>query len=453
MDSYDGIDPHASAKNQPYATRLHLTTCACPPIAGAGSTLGAASSFGITQWTELRSVHIHVFDSGLTENSGHHEHFARGLLESPALAAHRLTIYAHRDAKSLAAESDAVRPVFRQSMYHRTNPDPWDGALSDFHKTAESFAADLATAGARIADGDLCLFPTATIAELKGFGDWVKASELHPAVAAIFHWGDASAFSPGRLDGALARLTARTLEAAELQDVWVSATQERLAGPLSAVFGTQPRVTSSVTFHPQRNSAGRDRQTSTEPIKVGLLGTPRGPKGFDAVLNLLDGSQPAAQQYEFLMQAYGEDYPEYAELQSIARNNLTLYSPWLPEETFLSLLESLDCALLPYNRRAYAAMVSGIFTLAAGLGLPLVVPSGTWMSERIDSGEAAGVVYEGEDHGDLLEALHEFSTRREELTAQAASKAEAWRRAYSAERMIEDLLMWTATSPAKSREL
>jgi hypothetical protein len=68
-----------------------------------------------------------------------------------------------------------------------------------------------------------------------------------------------------------------------------------------------------------------------------------------------------------------------------------------PEQNIADYLANLArCTMvfLAYEAQPYKALTSGVFTEAASLGKPVVVPAGTWMDEKIAQGYGVGKVFE-----------------------------------------------------------
>jgi hypothetical protein len=77
---------------------------------------------------------------------------------------------------------------------------------------------------------------------------------------------------------------------------------------------------------------------------------------------------------------------------------------------------------------------------AASLGVPVIVPAGTWLADRIDDGSATGHVYSRLDASTLRSMLDVPAEQRTALLARAAQAAAAWRDRNSHHRMLEVIL-------------
>jgi hypothetical protein len=61
------------------------------------------------------------------------------------------------------------------------------------------------------------------------------------------------------------------------------------------------------------------------------------------------------------------------------------------------------------------------------LGLPVVVPSKTWLFSQVYSGAVAGIVFEGEDAGSIAAAIGRCVDELPALSRQTRSTASYWR--------------------------
>lgn len=382
-------------------------------------------------------INIIVIDSSLAASyhRGHPEHFAAGFVASCNRRGHRARVICHQRHYAEYSCAAPVIPALSASLHDRLSDDAYDGGLEDFHAFENRFVEDMLASGESVAPGDLILMPTANARELAGLGKWLRHLGTPARVAAIFHWGSAPSLSAGSLDAALMRRASRNIAAAMPVDVRYSATTTELAHALSGPLGQSVDLTTSLTF--LGSAPGHRRQNALK--RVGILGGARREKGEDVIPDLIASSTAARHDIEFVVQDHrlSQDDPSLLTPES---PRVTLLRGWLDEDDMQKICRTLDLAVLPYERRFYAQAVSGVFTLMTGCGVPCVVPSGTWMSRRIEEGEAAGIVY----HGDTAEVVHaalsEALDTLRQLQERSIGKAGAWISRYSAESWIDDLL-------------
>ena len=61
--------------------------------------------------------------------------------------------------------------------------------------------------------------------------------------------------------------------------------------------------------------------------------------------------------------------------------------------------------VLPYDPTQYRARLSAVFVDDTSMGLPVVVPAGTWMSTQLAEGRGAGVVFAAPQATDIADAV------------------------------------------------
>ncbi len=103
-----------------------------------------------------------------------------------------------------------------------------------------------------------------------------------------------------------------------------------------------------------------------------------------------------------------------------------------------------DLVVQPYDDRIYALMPSGIFADAVICGTPVVAPSATWISDRLDEGRGAGVTFDALAGAGVAERIAEATVRAidrlPELKRRAAGQGAAWRAAHSLEAFVDHVL-------------
>lgn len=393
-----------------------------------------------------RGPKIYLLDSGLVRSRGHDDHFARGFLRCAAGCTCEVEVLAHRNASEDIRSQTGARGVFSRSIYGMRWSDPFDGMLTNFHDHARSFARDLESAALPLEEDDVLFLPTATPHELAGVGLWLQQRRAAVKVAALFHWGGAKSHQPGTWAGAFLRMAAKSLDAANPKAVWIGATQQALADDIAPVVGRSVHVMPSLTFFGE-GAAGKPRPRTERPL-IGALGGIRPAKASHLLPEIIATALRDGVYARFVVQCHdGQGVPE--EYQRLAAHpQVTVLDRWLNEAEMDRLLTELDVALMPYSRSTYAGMVSGTFTLAAGYGIPCVVPSATWMAERLRGGEAAGVAYDGEGAAVVLGALKSLLSRLDAHRDRARILAEAWRRRYSAENTVRAVMTWAGCDGA-----
>jgi len=185
------------------------------------------------------------------------------------------------------------------------------------------------------------------------------------------------------------------------------------------------------------------------PIRRGPIGTPphlvfaggaRPEKGYALLPALADrlrgrvrltvhsgpigaGTDPAVQQ-------------AHRALRQMAGPALVLVERPLDPPEYLDLLACTDLMLLPYRADDYGPRSSGILAEAHAMGVPAVVPRGTWMAEIADL--SSGTVFDGA--ADFLPAVERTLQSLPTLTATLRAAAPAWRRKHCPDAVLSALL-------------
>jgi glycosyltransferase involved in cell wall biosynthesis len=115
-------------------------------------------------------------------------------------------------------------------------------------------------------------------------------------------------------------------------------------------------------------------------------------------------------------------------------------------EYLVSLCRS-SLVLLAYAAKADILQPSGVFSEAASLGKPLVVPAGTWMADEIAAGRAVGTIFEESTAESVAASVVEALQRLDTLTAAAEQIAPAMREENSCQRVLERMLELDRQSP------
>ena len=103
--------------------------------------------------------------------------------------------------------------------------------------------------------------------------------------------------------------------------------------------------------------------------------------------------------------------------------------------------------LLAYEAQPYKALTSGVFTEAASLGKPVVVPGGTWMAEKIAEGYGVGMVFEDCAANSVAGVLLDVLQSCERLGAAARQIAPRVGEETSCRRFIERMIALSQTAP------
>lgn len=133
---------------------------------------------------------------------------------------------------------------------------------------------------------------------------------------------------------------------------------------------------------------------------------------------------------EFLVQLVnnGLSAQEMAELEQLAREpHVNVISDAISLTDYNIALNSADIALFPYEVIPYLKRGSGVFAEAVAYAKPVIATAGTWMAQQIESGRAAGVVFDDLEPECIARAIAQCVANLDALQRTAAGLSGPWR--------------------------
>lgn len=176
-------------------------------------------------------------------------------------------------------------------------------------------------------------------------------------------------------------------------------------------------------------------RADTNELSVVFAGEARRDKGFyllpRAIREVLDNApEPTVL---FKIQAYREEGDAHESLQTIlpADEAVRIFLEPLTEAEYASFIAEADLIMIPYLPGPYQTQTSGVYCEAAALGIPVVVPSGTWMADQVAK-RGGGILFSPTDPASLgkacLKAIQSYPLLREEAILAASD----WREFHNA---------------------
>lgn len=114
---------------------------------------------------------------------------------------------------------------------------------------------------------------------------------------------------------------------------------------------------------------------------------------------------------------------------------------------YLANLARCTMVLLAYEAQPYRALTSGVFTEAASLGKPVVVPAGTWMTEKIAESYGVGMAFDDPAAGSVADVLLRALQKSDRLGAAARQIASRLGRDTGCRRFIEKMIELSGAAP------
>jgi Glycosyl transferases group 1 len=210
-----------------------------------------------------------------------------------------------------------------------------------------------------------------------------------------------------------------------------------LAEELSELLGTKVDVAPM----PQAYGASRPYSSATRGSlpRVAILGGTRREKGSYLIPDIVRACRSHVE-VEFLVHLTNNTLTaEEAERLALITGepHVTVISHPMTLPEYYAALGSADIALFPYEVIPYRKRVSGVFAEAAAFGKPVVATRGTWMATQIESGRAAGTIFEDLQPDSIARAIARCVVDLESLQPSARSLSSAWRRTMSLSAFVD----------------
>jgi glycosyltransferase involved in cell wall biosynthesis len=386
---------------------------------------------------------IVLLDSGLSRRVGHHAHFGQGLAQLCAKDGIPLVTLALKTIESeLAADLANPKAVFTRDFYQpAAGGDLFDQAWNDYRVGERLYIADLDQSGIEPRASDLLWIPTARAREIAGFADWLLKHAVRPRVVLGFH-RLMRPMEPGSVEGLIHRLAARRLvEAVGRDHILIYTNHYRVARHMAAAMNFAVHLAPMPLFYdPPALGAKPPTLPNGKGPLVACVGVPRPDKSGLPLPDIVREALRRRADLRFVIQVNGAE--NNSALMTLERMpQVQLVKTWLDDGAFVALIQAADMLLMPYRRDRYAERTSGPFSFAAAYGRPAIVPSGTWMAERIARKQAAGIAYKRD--AAVIDALTVAADRLPALQEQAARLAQRWR-AWDGEALLRVVRQWAA---------
>jgi hypothetical protein len=308
--------------------------------------------------------------------------------------------------------------------------------LESSRAKSRDVAAFLHSADGTPADVTMMIIASASATLIAGAAQWLGGTGIRPAVALLFDHGDRQTLAPTSLQASLLARSLRDLVRATGQRPWMAATHEELAQALKELTGW-PCPLSPVLERHDEAVAHATNFCSTTP--VALISNADDVQSAFAVPEIATELLRAPSvTLAMSSQDLERSYP-LRRLYETGRIDM-ITEDWALRTTGLGLA----AAILVLPRSGYRARISARFSSFASIGIPMVVPSNTWMADRIACGDAMGLAY---DHDSTASVTGAASTLMRELVswkAAAAAVAPMWTKRASLDPLVDAILAYRA---------
>jgi len=397
--------------------------------------------------------HWHIMDASLEDCRGAEYWGARALTQELARRGIEYTVYGNRALKNTVLPDLRAVPLFDFSLYVSVlRVDDW-AEIEDFILMNRTFQANLSQIDHRTLRGSNVLFPTTTHRQILGIMRWIGAmpAESRPAVALTLlfppDWTQ-----PRRPDADPASFYRRLWSscAPEVRSRIAACVQtEEIAREYEPVLGFRPRV---LPYYmdwisgPADPRAGDLLRRNPSDIAIACLGVSRGEKGYHLLPEVAALCRAADPRTQFIVQSTESTDPLVHEARKRleAQPNIRLMVGSFEPAAYSSVLGGADLVLLPYYPPDYLTRSSGVFLQAAAAGVPVVVPAGTWMADRVQR-DGNGVAFDAFTPQSVARATLAAIARLEPLRAAAHRHAAEFRPQNGTAAYVDAIIAATAS--------
>ncbi len=370
-------------------------------------------------------MHLFYVDPGLISHTGHHASCCRAFLAETRRRGIGTTVLANNAVESGLRSELGALPLFQASPYYIDAGDPLSGWLEAFLRGSQLTAADFSRLS-RFSKEDVFYVTGCAPAQLMGIVDWVArfAPGTAPSVVIDLIYqsgmvlkgtGAAQSWEPAdpREDprAILYRLIGRNLQDRALPSLHFVTEHPALPQVYSALLSKPVAFSAALPYAlPQRVTPRGGRK----PITLGVVGHQRPDKGYLLMPELFAALLKTEKDIRIVAHNSGAPdlrlpaVEEALTALAAADPRLTLDGRALDAGDYLTLLESIDLMLCPYDPVLYRTNLSGVTLECIANAIPVVVPGGTVLETHTRT------------FGDMSTAFAEFAAPSIVAAARAA---------------------------------
>lgn len=297
----------------------------------------------------------------------------------------------------------------------------------------------------RVRANDCVLLTISTQLEAHALTRWLQELPLRkkPWIVILFVSDRWNRSGPDEYDRQIAefrtlKATISSLAPEDARRVILFATTDLLARELTDLLGTNVDVAPMPLPYGDPQSYSSSKREPHLP-RVVILGGTRPEKGSHLIPDIVEACRSHVQT-EFVVHLTNstltaEEFEKLATIENQPGVTVIRHPMTLPE--YNAALNDADIALFPYEVIPYRKRGSGVFAEAVAFSKPVVVTRGTWMAEQIESGRAAGTIFEELQPDSIARAIARCITDLESLQQSAQSLSSAWRRTASLSAFVD----------------
>jgi glycosyltransferase involved in cell wall biosynthesis len=348
----------------------------------------------------------------------------------------------------VAAEIDADR-ILDPLPALEVNAGNFVGSTVTFADTASFFAPLRAWLAAEcLGSSDIIYFPQGHPILIRGIGGWLSEQPdgKRPAVFFRIIGDELTDLDTGRFKprAAFYRLASADLKKAPGQErVFFLVNSSAKARAVSRVLCRRPFM---MQHHFGRAAGNVPVTDPTSPTVYVHLNARSGQclANLGETIEQVCAAEPAAR---FLLKPAGDISQAIAALHLQDRPSVEILPRDMNTADYFKNLARSTLVLLAYEAQPYRVLTSGVFTEAASLGKPVIVPGGTWMAEKMAQGYGVGLSFEDPSARSMagvilkgIQAAHQLAAAAQEIAPRLAEET-------GCRRFIETMVALSRTTP------
>jgi len=379
---------------------------------------------------------IHFIQHGLVDRHSHFFGETLGYLDAAKKLNVPIQVWTHvnceEDIVSLL-DAKAVFPYIPDALI---DSDPVSSELSAYLIFGGGFASALAKfLSPKVDAGDWVFVAYASQIEAYAVALWLQSmpAHRHPRVVLFCHrpelvWKIDRQRKKVAGNPAFWRFTGQTLKRMGVQArVQVFSADNKLLEYLAWASGLKTQKTGlpSPYFLPLDLALKQKKQ-----FDIGFMGEYRPERGRDLMLALIAAIDAQRPGFKYLLQVHHahEKDEALAALHAMGfGGDVTILPGKVEPDVFVKHITQTRLMVLPYFPDRYRMRTSGVLSECTAYGTPCVVPSQTWLSDQVETGAAAGRVFEAWTAESITQATLAAFDQIEQLAHQAALVAADWR--------------------------
>lgn len=410
-------------------------------------------------------------DPSLTGMLGHHFGYAYSLMDTATERGFQFSVLAHKSVGPEVGRLMPVRGVFQHTAwdtYRRVSKIPRHGQRLNILLSNLRFYRELRKVlnPNSISPDSFIFTHMITAYQLTGWAWWASRirAEQMPALLLLFRYSADWFLSRESYCGfrLLERVSDRTGRLSIATDSQRLANDYSQLTRLNMLVVPIPHANLREHVVLSNNTRRKSGPEGNRPLRLASLGSARDEKGFLEILKAIRQLHSSGQldRFEFDIQSTRlyTHRPEtrqsiltlMQEIECLRLSNVRFIDRTLSTEQYYELIDKADVILLPYWRAIYPSRTSGILAEALAAGKRVIVTEDTWMSDQLER-FPAGVTCRDRDPDDLVRAILEMETHREEYARRARAAGAAWADEHNPESFIGACAKAISPPPEESR--